>query len=168
MAREAEHIRLANRNHKVLLFLVKRPRENAEWIATVAFYKAVQVVEAVFATHLQKHCHGHVERLNELKQRAFPIELFKSLRPLYCASSVARYLVDSGGKIVDPPVPAVSYSQFVDYLSAEDVLEKLVLKHLVTLEQHAKKFLSEGAKKDLGCVDRDRDLIINAAVDLCQ
>ncbi len=48
MASEAEHIDLASSNQNLIDHLI---HENAfhDWLATVAFYKAIHVVEAVFA-----------------------------------------------------------------------------------------------------------------------
>ena len=48
MATEADHIALANKNHEVLLYLLKDAARFPEWITVAAFYKAVQIVEAVF------------------------------------------------------------------------------------------------------------------------
>lgn len=51
MPTEADHIALANKNHDVLQHLMQDPERFPEWIVTTAFYKAVQLVEAVFANH---------------------------------------------------------------------------------------------------------------------
>jgi hypothetical protein len=48
MATEADHIALANKNHDVLLHLLNDVERFPEWVAVAAFYKAVQIVEAVF------------------------------------------------------------------------------------------------------------------------
>lgn len=59
MPQEGDHVALANRNHDTLYHLLEDPEKYSEWIATVAFYKALQVVEAMFAkTSRSKHDHS--------------------------------------------------------------------------------------------------------------
>ncbi len=41
------HLSLANKNHQALQCLMADSQKHSEWIATVAYYKAAQVVEAV-------------------------------------------------------------------------------------------------------------------------
>lgn len=55
MASELVHIELASRNHRTLLYLLEKHDDPPEWVTTVAFYKAVQVVEAVFAARSRFH-----------------------------------------------------------------------------------------------------------------
>ena len=62
MATEADHIALANKNHDVLLYLMKDVRRFPEWVSVAAFYKAVQIVEAVFVHRHGRCCHGHCRR----------------------------------------------------------------------------------------------------------
>lgn len=88
MSHEADHLELANRNHDTLLYLVQGEKRHSEWIATVAFYKAVHIVEAVFHTHAGKHSNGHDTRIDRLKHPDYE-EIFKAYRPLYAASLVA-------------------------------------------------------------------------------
>ncbi len=68
MSAEAEHIRLANRNQATLDYLLLDVSKCSEWIAVIAFYKSLHVVEAVFAREpLPCHLHNHHERLGRLK-----------------------------------------------------------------------------------------------------
>ena len=69
MANEASHIALANRNHDALGALLNASDEHPEWVATIAFYKALQIVEAAFATAGHGHGHGHSKRLVILQDR---------------------------------------------------------------------------------------------------
>ena len=49
MSTESEHIALANRDQATLEYLLLDPPKCSEWIAAVAFYKSLHVVEAIFA-----------------------------------------------------------------------------------------------------------------------
>ncbi len=146
MATELDHIELANRNHETLAYLVKDAQSHAEWVATVAFYKAVQIVEAVLARR-GLHSNGHDGRISDLKRQEFQ-ELFKAYRPLYAASLVARYLEDSSARKVDKSKrsAAIKYAKFTDYIPADMVVERLLRKRLDVLEQNAIGFLSTKAK----------------------
>lgn len=153
MSLEADHIELANRNHDTLLYLAKEAHVHPEWVATVAFYKAVQVVEAVFESATGDHSNGHDNRIDRLKHPKYA-EIFKAYRPLYAASLVARYLEDSSSRKIDPPVagkkPAsVQYRRFTDYMPANSVVQRLLRRRLDVIEQHAAKFLSKDGSKAL-------------------
>jgi len=90
MAREADHIALANKNHEALVHLWKDLERFPEWVTVVAFYKAVQIVEAVFAGRLGRSCHGHQERLRALKSAGYRI-LHRHYRALWGASVCQPY-----------------------------------------------------------------------------
>jgi hypothetical protein len=66
MANETDHIKLANRNHDILHSLIDEGRF-MDWAVTTAFYKAVHIVEAVFANDLHTHSTSHTEREKTLK-----------------------------------------------------------------------------------------------------
>ena len=149
MSLEADHIELANRNHETLLYLMKEAESHPEWVATVAFYKAVQIIEAVFDADSRGHSNGHDSRIDTLKCPKYR-ELFKAYRPLYAASLVARYLEDtSARKFEAGNPPSKRYSSFADYMPAESVVHRLLKKRLNVLEQHAVQFLSEAGKTAL-------------------
>ena len=62
MATESDHISLANHNHGLLLHLLAHGGY-PDWAATVGFYKAVHIVEAVFATEVDpghRHATLHI------------------------------------------------------------------------------------------------------------
>ncbi|MCR9206602.1 MAG: hypothetical protein NXI28_00120 [bacterium] len=61
-----------------------------EWITTTAFYKAIQLVEALLSQKLGSVSTSHSKRLERLRTK-YPA-LYKQFRPLYNASMVARYL----------------------------------------------------------------------------
>ena len=110
MAASKDHIALANKNHNALLHLLDDAGRFPEWVATIAFYKAVHVVEAVFRQTLGKNCTTHQQRLAQLKHPKFE-EIFKDYRPLWAASCVARYLHDNDGN--------QAYKTFDDYIPSD-------------------------------------------------
>lgn len=142
MARESDHIRLANRNHDALLHLIGDSMRSPEWITTIAFYKAIHVVEAVFAVH-NWHSTSHDKR--EMALKANPYKgIWNNYSHLLSASKVARYLADSRGD---------GYSQFSDLFSAAQVKKKLVAKRLYGVEQNAMAFLSAASRSQLKQID---------------
>lgn len=142
MSLEADHIELANRNHETLLYLAKDAAAHGEWLATVAFYKAVHIVEAVFDATIGHHSNGHDARIDTLKHPKFA-DLFKAYRPLYAASLVARYLEDSSARKIDgDKSPSPKYRRFSDYIPPDRVIPRLLKKRLDVLEQHAAGMLS--------------------------
>ncbi len=140
MASETNHIALANRNHATLLHLMREPDQHPEWIATVAFYKAVHVAEAAFATNGSIHSTSHHQRLLTLKMSRFS-PMFRDYRVLLSASRIARYLEDGGDTGVDgrsfinPPLGR--FTTFTDWMPADDVVPHLVYGRLFRLEQAA-------------------------------
>jgi hypothetical protein len=140
MPNETAHIRQANKNDEALKHLMTAGTKFPEWITTIAFYKAVHIVEALLFCQHSRHSHDHTDRLTTLL-RLYP-NLYKQYRPLCEASMVARYLCDNcdDGK---------TYTSFTDYLSADDVVKKLVHSRLVRVEQIALMQLSDAAKNEL-------------------
>ena len=140
MASEADHLALANKNHDVLMHLMDDVDRFPEWITVLAFYKAVQVVEAVFDHKHGGGCHGHPARLDALKRRGYQ-SLFRHYRLLWAASSVARYLYDT--------VEQTPYKSFTDYRTPEQVARNLVNRRLRAIEDEAVGLLSESGRKQL-------------------
>jgi hypothetical protein len=88
MGTSSEHKNKANRH---LAFLATIPDEFPEWLATVAFYAAVELIEKLLADH-GVHSESHHDRRTALK-RLFPSHaLNRSYSDLYNASMDARYL----------------------------------------------------------------------------
>jgi hypothetical protein len=85
MATEAAHLSKAESNQR---FLDTISDEFADWLAIVAFYKAVHLVEAMFARQ-GAPSHSHFHRNQRLK-RHFPM-IWKHFRPLFDASKLVRY-----------------------------------------------------------------------------
>ena len=149
MATTIDHIELANKNHQVLALLLAQPEEtrSSEWLTTVAFYKAVHVVEAVFAT-ANAHSKSHNDRLDRLRRPEYG-QFFVHFSPLYCASMVARYLVDSGPSNLGEATSVQQFHCFTDYKPASQVISSLIMKRLNGLEQEAARRLSEENRRIL-------------------
>ena len=163
MSLEADHIELANRNHETLLYLVKEAESHPEWVATVAFYKAVQIIEAIFDVDSRGHSNGHDNRINSLKCPKYR-ELFRAYRPLYAASLVARYLEDTSARKFEPGNPPKKcYSRFTDYMPADRVVHSLLKKRLDVIEQHAVQFLSDAGKASLKRIQQFLDSLAKDA-----
>jgi hypothetical protein len=136
MPSESAHITLACHNQAVISYLSKSLEDNSDWIATIAFYKAVHLVEAVFARSPGiRHGHSHEARDQHLKSNRCFSNIYKHYRPLWEASMVARYLADV--KTGD------SCRTFCDYLTPDQVVRQLLKHRLHQLERSARKFLSE-------------------------
>lgn len=134
MASETDHIRMANRNHAALMHLLPSIDEFGEWVVTVAFYKAVHVVEAAFANHSGIHSSTHMDREQMLKCVPYK-PLFKDYIALSNVSRIARYLIGP-------------HSNFSDYLDSAGI-RNLIRDRLHPLEQRALGFLSDAEKANL-------------------
>src|SRR5207253_1175861 len=109
-ANEHDHISLANRNHDLLLHLLSTGT-HPDWAATVAFYKAVHIAEAIFVTDFGKHSTSHSDREATLKMTRYS-HIFKDYSHLLTASRIARYLESSGSG---------HYKSFADFMDLEAV-----------------------------------------------
>lgn len=126
MARELDHIALANRNHEALQHLLENAGRFPEWITTIAFYKAVQLVEASFSHTDVGNSSSHSDRLRTLKQEKTYHHVYKHYRPLWSASTIARYLQDHEN--------SRGYRCFADYMKADQVVTQLVNHRLKQIE----------------------------------
>ena len=149
MSEESEHITLANKNHDTLIYLVKEYANHPEWVATVAFYKAVHVVEAVIHSKFRRHSNSHDSRIHELKHPDLR-SLHKAYRPLFAASLVARYLVDfSSISFGESSAKAVQYTKFSEYMSSDSLICKLLLTRLRQVEEESLRWLTQVGKESL-------------------
>jgi hypothetical protein len=133
MPSEKCHLAVADRNQKAIDFLLPAIADHSEWITTIAFYKAVHLVEAVF-THdpVIRHGINHENREAALKGNKRYAQIWRFYRLLWSASTVARYLQDRDN----------DYSSFSEYLSTDDVKTKVLSHWLVQIEASVKKFLA--------------------------
>ncbi len=133
------HIRQAIHNHNLIEYL-KKTDKFPDWLATVAFYEALHLVEAIFATQLSKTPHGgnHERREQILKRNSKFKKIYTHYRKLWNASIVARYLTVPGKG---------SGITFCNYMSLQDVCSILIGHELHQLRKSAKKFLSKSHVK---------------------
>jgi len=131
MASEKDHIALANTNQQLIDHLIE---ENAfhDWLTTVAFYKAIHVVEAVFATHLGCHSSSHADREDRLNRVTLFRGIAKNYSHLLNESRNFRYLLAPPGR-----------------LTMEQVKSQLVYRRLHAVEQQSLHFLSATGKANL-------------------
>ncbi|MBN2211949.1 MAG: hypothetical protein JW709_11185 [Sedimentisphaerales bacterium] len=139
MPSESDHINLALRNQQALDTLIAHEQPHSEWITTIAFYKALHLVEAVFARNKQ-HSHNHEHRENHLKRDRRWSHIWKHYRPLWAASMIARYLQDEHG---------ATYRTFEDFLPPERVQPELLHHRLSQIELSVKKLLSPESRARL-------------------
>ena len=140
MATEVDHIALANKNHDLLIHLLIEIERFPEWITVVAFYKAVQITEAIFVHRYGRCCHGHQKRLDALKTRGHEA-LHKHYRVLWSASSIACYLFDSNTN--------TGYKSFSDYASPDKVRTSIIKRRLYGFECEAIGLLSDAGRSTL-------------------
>lgn len=138
MAKSSDHISLANKNQIALSTLIQDKSPHSEWIATIAFYKAIHVIEAACRQLGMKHAHNHNTRLELLRVKNEFKPIYKHFRHLYVASCIARYLHDNENK--------KSYSSFDDYLEPSIVAQELVQIRLKHIEDGLLQYLSEADK----------------------
>ncbi len=134
MSSEDAHLALAQRNQVAIDHLLGKPDDCAEWVVTVAFYKALHLVEAVFCHDGIGHGQNHERRDELLKRNRRYSHIYKHYRPLWAASIVARYLEDRDRNRGD-----TGYSSFSDYLSVADVQSQMLGHRLREIEKSVAK-----------------------------
>lgn len=138
MALEVAHIELANKNHDALADLLNSGGDHPEWVVTMAFYKALQILEGIFAgiPSIGHDC-GHRMRAKHLNNARFNLRpIQKAYKGLYEASVNARYHPES----------------FPSYIS-QGGAEKILKKRLRVFEQNSLQFLSQSARNNLKRID---------------
>ena len=140
MSSQAEHLNQANKNQAVLEHLLQDPVKCDAWIAVVAFYKALHVVEAIFSTDPAiGHTSNHHVRLDKIKKTKKYANLHPSYRVLWSAALIARYL--SGDIQTASGSASRTFSRFEDYMSVRDLRDNLLGRYLVDFERKALSFL---------------------------
>lgn len=133
MPKTEYHLQIADRNQLVLDYLRVRIDDFPEWVAVLAFYKAVHLVEAVLAVQDKHHSHSHESRELKLKSDQKYSNIWKHYRPLWAASVIARYHCESG----DP----AKQQAFTGYMKPEEVQAELLGHRLNQIQKTTKKFL---------------------------
>lgn len=90
MGTRADHSEKADHNQKFLSSIDQK--EFPDWFVTVAFYKALHLIEKLFAAH-GRHSDNHRDRHDNLKRDWQ--DIWREYRPLYTLSRRARYKVRS-------------------------------------------------------------------------
>ncbi len=85
---------MANRNQTTLGFVIDHDGNHSEWITVISFYKALHIVEAAFAEVGPRHGRNHESREALLKHDRRFNHIYRHYRPLWAASTVARYLAE--------------------------------------------------------------------------
>lgn len=123
MPDESSHLVLANHNQDLLDRLVADVDRFPDWTATVAFYKALHVVEAALACeNPRRHGIDHSHRERILKSDNKYKNIYRNYRVLYAASMVARYMEDG-------------QTNFASYLTPTQVIGTLLRYRLHEVEK---------------------------------
>lgn len=124
MPSKAAHLHAAKMNQRTIEFLWNSNNdEHLPWVVTVAFYKALHVVEAVLALEPsgeQQHFDSHETRNRMLKRTRKFQKIYELYIQLYQQSQIARYLTND--------VASSQPFDFAKYLPRKKV-EELVLNH---------------------------------------
>lgn len=138
MPSKEAHVAAAKLNQASLDYLLAGGDEHLPWAVTVAFYKALHVVETVFAADKQSplpHTDDHKLRNQVLKTTNRYRQLWRMYRPLWEASLIARYLR------TDDNAPA--YTDFSQYMNRGDVEARVLGHYLTQIETTAARLLGE-------------------------
>jgi hypothetical protein len=131
MPSEKSHLDLANHNQALISRLLPEIDTFADWVATAAFYKALHVVEAVFATDKDvRHGRDHTHREECLKKNPRYKKIYQHYRVLLSVSKRARYLQDVS-------------TCFSDSFSPQQVIDEVLKHDLHQVEVSAAKFLKD-------------------------
>jgi hypothetical protein len=142
MPTEKEHIQQAIHNIDVVAYLRKND-DFCDWTATVTFYTALHIVEAVFYRSKKhgncKHGQRHEGREQILKHTTNYKNIWQHYRPLQSTSVIARYLHGD----------STNATIFKKYMSPLKVYDILIKQHLGSLIKSASKFLTETEAKHI-------------------
>lgn len=117
MPSAAEHVEVARQNSLTLAALKTASGSHAPWIATVAFYEALHIVDArlFFDGHDPI---GHKDRFLVLRNQAYQ-PLWFHFQPLYNTSRIARYS---------------SVTAFAQHIKPSEVENRLIRLHLAKIK----------------------------------
>ena len=121
MPTKEAHLQLAQHNQMVITHLLPEIDKFSDWISTIAFYKALHIVEAIFAKD-GFHGANHENRDKYLKRNNRYTNIYRHYHQLWCISMMARYLRDSDTKS--------DLAIFSDYISSEQVKNRVLNHHL--------------------------------------
>jgi hypothetical protein len=147
------HEEVAIRNQIVLDCLLENnntsPSEFAPWAVTVAFYKALHLVEGIFyidgLQHEKRpfHSKDHKERNQRLKSIKKFGHIWKHYRPLFAVSMIARYLFD--------PDTGTDQIDLDAYLPGNSVRSTFINHHLRQIEKSFESKKADFASSENFC-----------------
>lgn len=132
MASADDHIALANRHQAALDALRGADGEHPEWLTVIAFYKALQIVDACLVTLGLGAPTDHGSRTVKMNSTRKLDHISGHYWSLKNAASVARYLSDVRGK---------GYRTFSSFLPTPKVESEMIGHRLVQIERSARKLL---------------------------
>ena len=137
MPTEGAHVAKAAHNIRFVCFIEPEGLYH-DWAVTAAFYVAVHVAEAVFASLRTEfpHSSSREGREHVLKREKRLTKIWRHYRPIQSAATIARYLG--------------AQDTFDAYATPDEVKAKLLQHHLVSLLKSASKFVSAESRKALG------------------
>lgn len=144
MPSKEAHLAAAKENQRAIDYLCRKIDEFPAWVTTVAFYKALHVVEALFAVDnagVAGHTDGHKERNEILKRTSRYQHIWKSYRELFQASLIARYLRDNRN--------APAHEVFSQWMPPSEVKSKVLDHWLHQIEESASRLASDDAFKNI-------------------
>ena len=138
MPNKAAHLAVAAQHQHTIDFLLPQGDDHLRWVVTIAFYKALHIVEAVFAGDHSapvQHTDDHTRRNLILRTHRRYAHLWKHYYPLFNASLIARYL-----RVNEK---SAEYDDFASYMDLAVVREKVLNHYLHQIEQSAAKLLGD-------------------------
>ena len=138
MPSKEAHLSAARENQHALDYLCERIQDFPAWATTVTFYKALHVVEALFAADgagVGGHTDEHKERNRLLKTTPRYHQIWKFYRLLFQASLIARYLRENEN--------TPTYEVFSKWLPPEAVTRLVVGHWLRQIEKSAARLSGE-------------------------
>jgi hypothetical protein len=138
MPSKVSHLSVVRENTATIEWLCKGDPAMPQWVVTVAFYKALHIIEAVFAADkksVARHTDDHTQRNDLLRRNNRYHNIWKHYRPLWNDSLIARYL--QGSNETD------AYKGFSDYMSLADVETTHLNHHLVQIVRTARTILND-------------------------
>ena len=111
MPSKDSHLRIVHENTAAINWVRQAQPPMPQWVVTIAFYKALHIIEAVFAADKKspiRHADDHAQRNDVLRREPRYSHLWKHYRPLWNDSLIARLSlwvrVDKFGLESDRPV----------------------------------------------------------------
>ncbi|MEI6541845.1 MAG: hypothetical protein WCO86_20315 [Planctomycetota bacterium] len=138
MPNKDSHLRIVHENTAAINWVRQAQPPMPQWVVTIAFYKALHIIEAVFAADKKspiRHADDHAQRNDVLRREPRYSHLWKHYRPLWNDSLIARYLQGNTG--------TDTYSGFADYMPLIEVEKKHLNHNLVQIVRTARTLIGD-------------------------